>query len=179
MAYAAVADIKGRAGVLGAAWDLTTTPGDAEIQALIDQADATLDLAFAGHGFDHPQTDPVVTAALEPIVADLVLLQLIPMTWPAGNAGADAQLAQIRERVEGKNGQGGYLAGLADGSIDVLRYLAQANQGDATGADNFWSKEPGYSSSLDDLQTGAIRLTGAGIVLRSPTGPAIHKDTRL
>jgi hypothetical protein len=178
MAYAEVEDIKSRAGRLRDAWDDTTTVSDGDLERFIRDAGATVDMALAAHGYDAPATDPLVTAALTPVVADMALLMALTATWPGGSGPAAVSdlIGEVRARVEGKDGKGGYLAALADGQIGFLMYLREQEQGDSSGASDFWNRETSYSSYLDDLQTGRIVLMGSGVVLRSPIGPGVHKD---
>lgn len=179
MAYAEVEDVKSRAGRLRDAWDDTTSPGDGDIERYIRDAGATVDVALASHGFTAPAEDPTATGALTPIVADIALLMALTATWPGGSGPASVAdlIGEVRMRVEGRDGKGGYLGALADGTSGFIVYLRQINQGDAAGADTFWDKERGYSSRLDDWQSGGWYRAGDGTRLTSPIGPTIHKDT--
>lgn len=180
MAYCEVEDVKSRAGRLRDAWDETTSPGDGDIERFIRDAGATVDIGLAAHGFTAPAVDAKVQAALTPVVADIALLTLLTATWPGGQGpAAVGPLADaVRQRVEGRDGKGGYLGALAAGDVGFLLYLRAQEEDDAAGAATFWTKEAGYSSWLDDLETGRIYMQGSGIAFRSPTGPGIHKDTK-
>lgn len=180
MAYCEVEDVKSRAGRLRDAWDDTTPVTDGDLERFIRDAGATVDMALAAHGFTAPATDAQVTAALLPVVADMALLMALTATWPGGSGPASVgdAIREVRTRVEGGDGKGGYLAALADGQIGFLMYLREQEQGDSSGATNFWSREADYSSWLDDLASGRIIMQGSGIILRSPTGPTAHKDMK-
>lgn len=183
MAYCEVEDVKARAGRLKDAWDDTTPVNDADIERFIRDAGATVDVALAAHGFDAPALDARVTGALVPVVADIALLTLLTATWPGGNGPASVSdaIQQVRLRVEGNDGKGGYLGALASGDIGFLMYLREIEQGGTEGSADFWSSETDYSSWLDDLQSGPLKLThdGDGVILRGRLGPLFHKDMKL
>lgn len=174
MPYCEVEDVKARAGRLKDAWDDTTPVTDGDIERFIRDAGATVDVALAAHGFTAPADDAKVLGALTPVVADMALLATLTATWPGGGGPAAVSdlIAEVRARVEG------YVSALADGNVGFLMYLREQEEGDSSGATNFWSRETDYSSWLDDLQTGRIILSGSGVVLRSPTGPGVHKDMK-
>lgn len=181
MSYCEVEDVKARAGFLKDAWDDDTPVTDGDIERFIRDAGAVVDVALAGHGFVNPAVDTRVTGALVPVVADIALLAALLATWPGGTGPAQiaALIQEVRLRVEGADGKGGYLGALAAGDINFLMYLREQDPGLASGGGDFWTTEKGYSSWLDDIASGQIILDGSGVVLRSPIGPKFHKDMKL
>lgn len=180
-AYADVEDLKARAGRIRGAWDDTTEPNDGDLERFIRDASAAVDIALATHGFAVPATDVNVVGSLLPVVADIALLMALAATYPGGSGpqSVTALYEDVRVRVEGKDGKGGYLKGLADGTLPALQTLTNQDPGTNAGAADFWTQEQGYSSWLDDYQSGAFHLTADGRHwFQSPMGPGVHRDTK-
>lgn len=176
MPYCEPEDVKARAGRLKDAWGDTTPVTDGDLERFIRDAGATVDVALAAHKYEAPSQDPKVLAALVPVVADIALLTAIEATWPGGSGGSSVNdmRAAVAKRVEA------YVAGLANGDIGFLVYLSSIEEGGGSGAAAFWESERGYSSWIDDWNSGRVIVDAAGeLVIRSPIGPAFHKDMKL
>ena len=145
MAYADLAKVKSRAGILADAWGAagTTTVDDSDLTSYLADASAEIDAAFGTLGIAVPATDPVALAALEPLAADMALLTAIDATWPGGRGGDD--VAEMRDRLNRKLER--FWTAVADPKrrpavVTYLLGLLDAEEGSAAGS--FWTDEADY-----------------------------------
>lgn len=138
-AYAGVEDVVARAGVLGDAWDDSTSPGFAEIQRFLDDTASEIDAAiYAASGLTVPTEDTIARPALRGYNADKALVLAIDATWPGSSSRDD--VADLRDAIAAR-----ILAAdeaLAAGTLAALMVLLSSSATDAeTGASDFWSHD--------------------------------------
>jgi hypothetical protein len=151
--YADVDDVLARAGVLAPAWDDSTTPGTAEIEAFLRQTAGEIDAGIAGLGYATPIDDPVAVEALKGYNADKALLLAIDATWPGSSARDD--IADFRTALAARVNAADQA--LAEGKLVAVLVLRSGDQMD-TGAANFWDEDgPAYSWWWDRLQRWGSR----------------------
>lgn len=155
MAYAEVADVRARAGVLSPAFNQGFV-AEAEIERFLDDAAGEIDARVATAGFATPLTDVVATNALRALNADGALVVAIAAKWPDGNDGAKTLLERASKRWEAG------LEALASGEATVLEYLSSLVS--SPGSTDFWTENPGYGRvgdpSVDPLTTNPYLAPG-------------------
>lgn len=154
MAYAQLADVKGRAGALADAWSQDSRPGDGDLERYLDAAAAELDAYIGSAGFGTPVTDLVAVAALRAVNADKALLVAIDATWP-GDPAVQQLRAAVAARVQAYDNE------MASGSLPALLYLAASSADEnIEGGDDFWSRE-GLQDYIDSLY-GSLYASTSG-----------------
>lgn len=175
MSYATLDTLKSRAGVLARRWDAGSQPGDGDLELYLEDTSAEIDAMVGGMGFSVPVTDPVAAAALSGWNADKALILALAATWPGGSGPQEVKdaIAAVQGRVTA------YQTALDKGGLAAIAYLRAQEADAASGTDNFWNSEPGYSPWLDDIQSGAYLDYGGGVgvgnIVRGPIGPEYHK----
>lgn len=139
-AYADLAAVKARAGVLANSWSAATTPSNTDISGFLDDVAAEIDALLTARGYTPPVAGSAAAKALKGINADGALVLALEATFPEGSGPSSAgkPLDEARARYENA-----YDA-LLDGSLPALALLASS--GAAPSASNFFSNEPEYGT---------------------------------
>lgn len=175
MAYATLADLTARAGVLADAW-----PSDdvsyADLEVFLDQTASSLDGWIGGAGYITPVSDAAAIEMLRPVNADMALELAIEATWPA-DPPATAQL--VIDRVNA------YRVAMAAGEWNVLAYLGSTSAGThAKGASDFWTNDANTQAAWDIYAPYLSSVPGLGGWLdpwgvATAAGPAFRRGMRL
>lgn len=171
MSYGTIDTLKSRAGVLARRWDDNSSPSNSDLQAYLDDTAGEIDAMVGGMGFSVPVTDQVAAKSLAGWNADKALVLALAASWPGGSGPEEVRdlLAAVRGRVSA------YETALDKGGLAAITYLRAQETDAAAGSANFWDAERDYSAWIDDIDSGAIVDYGAGILVRSGTGPEYHK----
>lgn len=141
MAYAEVADVRARAGVLAPAFSQGLV-SDPEIERFLDDAAAEIDALLARHGIGLPLTDQVGIVALRHLNAVGALATALVAKFPGTSTKDDAGQARARAQKEWDAAMG------PDGTMTLGTYPAVAYllSGDTAALPtDFWSENPDYA----------------------------------
>jgi hypothetical protein len=171
VAYAELAELKGRAGKLAEAWTEDSTPGDADLELFLESVSDSLNAILQYAGLSVPVDDPVAARALAPIVADGALLLALSATWPG--AVGQAAVADLKAEVQSRWDPA--VKALTDGTSAIVMMLQQGT-GRTASATTLWDEEP--SSMLPGSESWGEEML-RGTVIGNGILPTFWKGQRL
>lgn len=139
MAYAELAAVTRRAGVLSGAWGDNTDVSTQDVQEMLEEVAGDIDAVLSGLGFAVPVTNEVAARSLANLNADGALLIALEATFPEteSNRAASAMLADVRSRYEDG------MKALAAKTYPAVVALTEATTGSASPeASSLWDDPP-------------------------------------
>lgn len=149
MSYATPDDVLLRAGRVGGAFTVAgRRPNLADLDTLLANVSAEIDVEIRQRGYDPAALDQTTTDALTDVAAYGALARALPAIDPSSRPDNVDKLIEIAEGVwsstPGKRGN--QLA-----SILLLLEAGRGGGGPGTSAGSFWDEEPDYPTQSDLL----------------------------
>lgn len=186
MIYAAQGDVLARAGRFAGLFSVVgKRPNLADLDDLLEQVSAEIDVEIQAHGYDPASLDADLVTALTDVAAWAVLVRALPEASPGDNATEPT----IERGVAILNASG--FKSLAEGGVNVLEAMGaiaaleagSAGGGPGTSAGSLWDDLP-EETLWSRLRRGDVVVASMGdfgttVDAEEARGPQFHRGMSL